>query len=99
MTRRTARIGDPVGLHLRAASRIVKAAKRFESDIRIAYDGVETNAKSILGLASLVARHQEPVELIVEGPDEQEALDCLVELIEVGLAEDPEASASRGDDS
>lgn len=89
MPRATARIGDPVGLHLRAASRIVHAAKRFESDIRIVYDGTETNAKSILGLASLVARHLEPVELIVEGPDETEALEFMVRLIEVGLAQEP----------
>ena len=86
MAVKTARIGDPVGLHLRAASRIVQVAKRFRSEIRIAYGGVETNAKSILGLASLVARHQEPVELIAEGPDESEALEALVHLIEVELA-------------
>ena len=88
MASRTARIGDPVGLHLRAASRIVQVAKRFESEIRISYDGVQTNAKSILGLASLVARYQAPVELSAEGPDENEALDTLVHLIEIGLAEE-----------
>jgi phosphocarrier protein len=88
MAVRKARIGDPVGLHLRAASRIVQVAKRFQSDIRIAYGGVETNAKSILGLASLVARYQEPVELTAEGPDENQALEALVHLIEVGLTEE-----------
>ena len=88
MASRTAHIGDPVGLHLRAASRIVQAAKRFESDIRIAYGGVETNAKSILGLASLVARHQDPLDVIADGPDATEALDVLVHLIEVELAEE-----------
>lgn len=88
MASRTAHIGDPVGLHLRAASRIVQVAKRFESDIRIAYDGVETNAKSILGLASLVARHRDPLDVTAEGPDADEALDVLVRLIEVELAEE-----------
>ena len=67
----------------------MQTAKKFESEIRIAYDGVETNAKSILGLASLVAKHQEPVELTAEGPDEDAALEALVELIEVGLAKEP----------
>lgn len=88
MATRTAHIGDPVGLHLRAASRIVQVAKKFESDIRISYDGVETNAKSILGLASLVARHRDPVDVIASGPDESEALDVLVRLIEIELAEE-----------
>jgi phosphocarrier protein len=88
MAVRTAKISDPVGLHLRAASRIVQVAKRFESEIRIAYGGVEINAKSILGLASLVARHLAPVEISAEGPDESEALDALVTLIEHELAEE-----------
>jgi phosphocarrier protein len=88
MAVRTAKISDPVGLHLRAASRIVQVAKRFESEIRIAYGGVETNAKSILGLASLVARHLEPIEITAEGPDETEALEALVLLIEEQLAEE-----------
>jgi len=88
MAVRTAKISDPVGLHLRAASRIVQVAKRYHSEIRIAYGGVETNAKSILGLASLVARHLEPVEITAEGPDENEALEALVLLIEEQLAEE-----------
>jgi phosphocarrier protein HPr len=88
MVMRTAKISDPVGLHLRAASRIVQVAKRYDSEIRIAYGGVETNAKSILGLASLVARHLEPVQITAVGPDESEALDALVLLIEHELAEE-----------
>ncbi len=89
MPQRTARVGDPVGLHLRAASRIVQLAKQFDCEIHIEYEGAQANAKSILGLASLVARHQEPLQLIVEGPDEEAALDALVDLIEVGLASEP----------
>jgi phosphotransferase system HPr (HPr) family protein len=85
---RTARIGDPVGLHLRAASRIVQAAKQFSCDITIAYNGVEANAKSILGLASLVARYQEPVEISACGTDAAQAIVALVQLIEHGLKEE-----------
>ncbi len=77
-----------MGLHLRAASRIVKVARRFTSEIQIAHDGVQTNAKSILGLASLVARHRAPVEISAEGPDAEDALTALVHLIEVELAEE-----------
>ena len=95
MPRRTARVGDPVGLHLRAASRIVQLAKRFDCEIHIEYDGAQANAKSILGLASLVARHREPLELIVEGPDEEAALDALVDLIEVGLASEGNEPSDR----
>jgi len=88
MATRTARISDPVGLHLRAASRIVQVAKGFESEIHIAYEGVETNAKSILGLASLVARFQAALEITAEGPDEDAAVDALSQLIAVDLGEE-----------
>jgi phosphocarrier protein HPr len=88
MASRVANISDPVGLHLRAASRIVQVAKGFESDIHIAYEGVETNAKSILGLASLVARFQEPLEIRANGPDEDAALEALSHLIAVELGEE-----------
>ncbi len=83
----TAKIGDPVGLHLRAASRIVQRAKDFASEIQIRYKGTQANAKSILGLASLVAHHQEPLEILAEGPDAEEALSALAHLIEHELAE------------
>ena len=82
-----ARISDPVGLHLRAASRIVQRAKQFESKIHIRYQDVEANAKSILGLASLVAHHLEPLEIRAEGPDAEAALSSLAALIEHELAE------------
>jgi phosphocarrier protein len=88
MATRTAKISDPVGLHLRAASRIVQVAKEFESDIRISYEGVETNAKSILGLASLVARFQEPLTIQAVGPDEEAAAEALDRLISVELGEE-----------
>ncbi len=88
MAVRTAKISDPVGLHLRAASRIVQVAKRYDSEIQISYDGVQINAKSILGLASLRARHLAPVEISAEGPDESDALDALVNLIERELGEE-----------
>ena len=83
----TAKIGDPVGLHLRAASRIVQRAKNFDAEIHIQYQDVKANAKSILGLASLVAHHLEPVEISAEGPDAEEALKSLARLIEIELAE------------
>ena len=95
MTRRIARIGDPVGLHLRAASRIVRAAKSFECEIDIAYAGVVANAKSILGLASLVAPHLAPVEILAKGPDAEQAVAHLFHLIEVELATDEAGGSAR----
>ncbi len=87
----TATVSDPVGFHLRAAGRIVKLTKSFESEVTIRYNGRVANAKSIMGLASLAAEFGTDVLIEVEGSDEEAALEQLVQLIEVDLAiaEDP----------
>lgn len=86
-----ATVADPVGFHLRAAGRIVKMTKLFQSEVTIRYQGRVANAKSIMGLASLAAEYGAEVEIACAGPDEDEALTRLVNLIAVELAE-PEAN-------
>ena len=81
-----ANVSDPVGFHLRAAGRIVKLTKTFVSEVTIRYNGRAANAKSIMGLASLAAEFGTDVDIEVEGPDEDDALQKLIHLIEVELA-------------
>jgi phosphocarrier protein HPr len=90
-----ARIADPVGFHLRAAGRIVKLARKYDSEVTIKFNGRLANAKSIMGLASLAADHGSIVDIEVTGTDEDQAMDAMVKLIEVDLAlpeEKPEVS-------
>lgn len=82
----TTTVADPVGFHLRAAGRIVKLTKGFQSEVTISYQGRSANAKSIMGLASLAAEFGAEVAIECIGPDENEALEQLVTLIGVGLA-------------
>ena len=82
-----ATVSDPVGFHLRAAGRIVKLTKTFTAEVTIRYNGRVANAKSIMGLASLAAEFGATVEISSDGPDEGAALDRVVQLIEVELAE------------
>jgi len=83
----TATVSDPVGFHLRAAGRIVKLTKTFASEVSIRFDGRIANAKSIMGLASLAAEFGTEVEIVVDGPDEDEAVARIVKLIAVELAQ------------
>ena len=87
----TATVSDPVGFHLRAAGRIVKLTKSFESEVTIRYNGRVANAKSIMGLASLAAEFGTEVLIEVVGADEEAAIKQLIQLIEIDLAvaEDP----------
>jgi len=79
-------VSDPVGFHLRAAGRIVKLTKTFDSDVTIRFNGRSANAKSIMGLASLAAEFGTTVEVEVTGPDEEAALAAILKLVEVDLA-------------
>lgn len=81
MIRRTITIINKLGLHARAAAKLVGLASHYESDIRLIKDTTEVNGKSILGVMMLAAAINTPLEIIADGPDEVEALDALEDLI------------------
>lgn len=70
------------GIHLRFASELVKIAEKFDSEIMIAKDSEEINAKSILGVAGLGAEYGMELVISVDGADEREALEALVGIFE-----------------
>lgn len=70
------------GLQARPAALFVQEANRFSSDVYVEKDGRKVNAKSIMGLMSLAISSGVSVKLIVDGRDEQEALESLVQFIQ-----------------
>ncbi|MEM9302102.1 MAG: HPr family phosphocarrier protein [Pseudomonadota bacterium] len=75
-------IVNRLGLHARAAAKLVSVASRFESSIQIARAGRTANAKSIMGVMMLAAACGTTVDLQFDGADEDEAHAALRELIE-----------------
>jgi phosphocarrier protein len=69
------------GLHARAAAKLVNMAASFESEVFLTKDGNEVNGKSILGLLMLAAQQGSIISLTTDGPDEGEAFEKLVGLI------------------
>ena len=84
MLQRTVRISNELGLHARAAARLVRLASKFQSEIRLRADSARPAAdgKSILSLVLLAAPQGTRVTVSADGRDEQEALQELVRLIE-----------------
>ena len=70
-------IADPEGIHARPAGEFVKAAKGFESSVKIAKDGKQVDAKKIFGVMGLAAKQGHEVTITVEGPDEDAAAAAL----------------------
>lgn len=89
MIRRELVIRNRLGLHARAAARFVHAASRFRSRVTAGREGRAMDGKSILGILLLAASRGTVVELCVEGPDEEQAMAALAELVESGFGEDP----------
>ena len=78
MVSRNYTIHSKVGLHARPASMLVKTANEYESRVHIRTEDMEVDAKSILSVMVLGAGCGDEIEIIVEGPDEEEALAAIV---------------------
>ncbi len=70
-----------MGLHARAAAKLVHLASRFESESKLVRGEKFVNGKSIMGVMMLAASKGTEIELWVEGPDENQAMTALCELI------------------
>jgi phosphocarrier protein HPr len=78
---RTVTIVNKLGLHARAAAKLVTLAAKFKSDIRVKRDQREVSGKSIMGVMMLAAGKGARITFRAEGPDAAQALDALEALI------------------
>jgi phosphotransferase system HPr (HPr) family protein len=68
---------NTLGLHARAAARLVSLAMTFESNVALIHDGKSVNAKSMLGVMSLELVQHSTVTVRVDGNDETAAMDSI----------------------
>lgn len=94
---RTLQITNKLGLHARAAAKLVQTAVRFKSEVKIARldkgggsgaQATEVNAKSIMGVLMLAANMGTTVRLHADGEDADEAVAVLALLIEGKFGEE-----------
>jgi phosphocarrier protein HPr len=74
-------ISNKLGLHARASAKLTKLAGSFDSDVFMSRNDRRVNAKSIMGVMMLAAGIGSVVEIEVDGPDEEAAMDALIALI------------------
>ena len=80
MTQEQVMISNKLGLHARAAAKLVHTASNFEAEIYVGTEHEEVNAKSILGILTLAATKGTPLNVRADGPDEVEAVQAIVQL-------------------
>ncbi|MBQ4530295.1 MAG: HPr family phosphocarrier protein [Lachnospiraceae bacterium] len=74
MTKKTIKIQITDGVDSRPVAVLVQVASQYESQIFVESNGKRVNAKSIMGMMSLVLKSGEEVTVTTDGPDEDEAL-------------------------
>ncbi len=87
MNARTVTVRNGTGLHARPAGMFVETAKRFRSAVKVIKEGREADGRSPLSLMLLQVTPGVELTIRAEGPDETEAVDALVALIESRFGE------------
>ena len=78
-------VQNQVGLHARPATFFSQKANEYKSYIWIEKEERRVNAKSLLGVLSLGIIGGTIIKVIADGPDEEEAVEGLVKLVESGF--------------
>lgn len=88
MISRNVTIINRLGLHARAATRLVNCASEFSAEILIRKDARSVNGKSIMGVLTLAAATGTELTIEARGGDEQLAVEALTQLIDNRFGED-----------
>ena len=80
-------VQNQVGLHARPATFFIQKANEFKSSIWVEKEERKVNAKSLLGVLSLVITKGTTINIIADGVDEEEAVTTLVHLIASNFTE------------
>ncbi len=87
MVSRKVQVVNPAGLHLRPAGMLANVSMKFKSSCTILWKEKTINCKSVINVMAAQVKCGSWVELVCEGPDEEEALETIAEAIEEGLGE------------
>jgi phosphocarrier protein len=87
MQRRSLTIVNRLGLHARAAAKVVTLSTRYVSNIVLVANGRRANARHMIAVLMLSAAMGAQVSIEVSGPDEVEAITAVTRLINTGFGE------------
>lgn len=89
MIRKVLKVENPLGLHARAAAKLVRLASRFRADIKLSRLNANQliNGKSILGILMLAAGQGTDLVFTISGDDEVEAVAAIEQLLAEGFGE------------
>ncbi|MFD1383923.1 HPr family phosphocarrier protein [Rhodanobacter aciditrophus] len=81
MLEQSIEIINKLGLHARAAGKLVETTSQFSSDVTIEKEGRNVDGKSIMAMMMLAAAKGTTIKVKVNGSDEEAAMAAIIELI------------------
>ncbi len=90
MIERSVVVRNQPGIHARPAAQFVKKAGEFRSEILVSNGDLTVNGKSIMGVMMLAAEEGAVIRIAASGPDEEAAVEALVNLIDTRFGEEEE---------
>jgi phosphocarrier protein HPr len=81
MPQRDVEIINNLGLHARASAKLTQLAAKYQCDVVMSRNNRKVNAKSIMGVMMLAAGKGAKVTFETSGPDEVEAMEAIVALV------------------
>ncbi|MET0339710.1 MAG: HPr family phosphocarrier protein [Polyangiales bacterium] len=79
--RATFEIVNKLGMHARAATKLVQTASRYRCDVQLEKDGHVANAKSVMGVLLLCGHQGSKITVSARGEDAADAVDAIGTLI------------------
>lgn len=87
MVSQKVKVINPQGLHMRPAQVFVGEMNKYDSDVTIIFGEKTINGKGIMQLMASCIKMDSEIEIRCEGPQETEALEAAVKLVEAGLGD------------
>lgn len=83
------------GLHIRPAEQLARLANRYQSQIGLVYESQRVDAKSIMEMLTLGARHGATVVIEARGEDAKEAVEAILALVQREFEEQASGAATE----
>lgn len=88
MVKQEITITNKLGLHARAAAKLVNVAAKYQCELSLQHNDQKVDGKSIMGLMMLAATQGTTIELLAQGDDASDAVEEIVRLIEDNFGEE-----------
>ncbi len=87
MLKKSVKIMNKLGLHARPSAMLVTVASKFKSEVFFTKADLRVNGKSIMGVMMLAAEKGSEITIEVDGADEVQAMEQIVQVVESGFGE------------